>query len=70
MSRCVSADCVGVTETVGVSVHARILGGLRTSACGAGGREPCLSLERKVLADLSRGTHRHTFLSVFTPRVR
>ncbi len=52
-SPCVSADCVGVSETVGVSAHARILGGLRTSlmlvgpwTCGAGGREPYSSLEK------------------------
>jgi hypothetical protein len=47
-SPCVSADCVGVTETVGVSAHARILGGLRTSlrsvdpwTCEVEAREPC-----------------------------
>ena len=77
MSPCVSADCVGVIETVGVSAHARILGGLKTSsrlvgpwACGAGGREPCSSLENakkdsvESSRNLSRGTHRHAFASL------
>jgi hypothetical protein len=66
MSPCVSADCVGVTETVGVSAHARILDGLKTSsrlvgpwACGAGGREPCSSLEnaKKASVESSQACH-------------
>ena len=65
MSPCVSADCDGVTEIVGVSAHARVLGGLRISSmlvdpwtCGAGGREPGSSLENARKDSVERNTSR------------
>jgi hypothetical protein len=86
MSPCVSADCVGVSETVGVSAHALILGGLRTSSrlvgpwtCGAGGREPCSSLENAKKDSVERNSRRlvtwHApsrlcFSPTWEPRVR